>query len=661
MRLVENISSSFWPKRPSCLQICFYFIFVLACILPFSNVNGQQLTFSNNKSKKAFETAKRYLDRSNYRQAIISLEEVLTHDSLFVTAHQQLGDLYLRQRDYSNALRHYENVSRLAPNLTVSTWFGLGESALNLGKYEKAKDALLIYLTKGKTQAITKKTQAEKYIKDCEFSINALKDTKEIEIINMGESINSAEDEYFPMLTADKSSILFTRQASGKLEYIFMSENHHSKWDLAVPIPGNVNTDSYSEGAHCISPDGKYLFFTGCNKTEGKGSCDIYVSYLEGDQWGTPHNLGTPINTSVWEAQPAISSDGNKLYFVSNRKGGYGGNDIWCSTLTDDGKWSAPVNLGPQVNTPYDEGTPFIHADQETLYFSSNGWPGFGNKDLFVSKLDSSKNRMTPINLGSPINNHLEQRALTVSMDGREAFFASASSDSFGGLDIYTFRLPSNIRPKSVGFVKGKVYNKKTGKALKAEISLTDLHTNEVVFKTIADYIDGTFLAPLPLAKQYALHVSHPSFLFYTQHFTLQDTLSKKDFYQLDIPLTAIDPGSSATLNNIFFPINGYNLLPISGADLMELANFMKINKKVRIEISGHTDNTGKEKDNQFLSEKRALAVYNYLLSKQIEQERMEYKGYGQNKPIADNSTEEGRRKNRRTDFKILAIDYVKQ
>lgn len=662
MYIVKNVTSNYPSKQQfTVLRIFFLYLSFSIGTSFFFQSNAQQLTPSNNKSKKAFETAGRYLDRNDYQQAIVSLQEVLIQDSLFVVAHQQLADIYLRKKDYGNALKHYKSVSRLAPNLTTSTWFGLGESALNMGSYEDAKSALLVYLTKIRDQNTPKKLLAEKYLKDCNFSLQALRDKQDIKITNMGNSINSTEDEYFPMLTADKNSILFTRQANGKLEYIFMSEHHHNDWDVAVPIPGEVNTDSYSEGAHCISPDGKYLFFTGCNKPVGNGSCDIYVSHLEDNQWGVPHNLGSPINTNVWEAQPAISADGNKLYFVSNRKGGYGGNDIWCSTLTDDGKWSSPVNLGPQVNTPYDEGTPFIHADQETLYFSSNGWPGFGNKDLFVSKLDSSGNRIIPINLGSPINNHLEQRALTVSMDGKEAFFASEMSKGFGGLDIYTFQLPNAIRPKAMGFVKGKVYNKRTGQALKAEISLTNLRNNQVIFKTEADYTDGTFLTPLPLNNQYALHISHPSFLFFTQHIKLNDTLSMKDFYQIEIPLTEINPGNSVTLNNIFFPINGYDLLPLSQADLMELVHFMNINKKVKIEISGHTDNTGRKEDNQVLSEKRALAVFNYLLSKGIERERMEYKGYGQSNPIADNDTDEGKQKNRRTDFKILAIDYVKR
>jgi len=625
----------------------------------YTKLVAQQMNPSSSRSKKLFESAAQYLTNRDFESAIKALKEVTFVDSLFVTARQQLADVYLRQKNFKEAARHYELVSKLAPDLTNITWFGLGESLLNLGAYTSSKIALETYLNKA-GRSSDKRAIAEKYIQDCIFSIEALKRTDNTPIMNMGEKINSVSDEYFPMLTADRTSIIFTRQAAGKLEYIFTSQHKEGNWSIAEPIIGKVNTDQYSEGAHCISPDGKYLFFTGCNRPEGKGSCDIYVSHLEDGKWGVPHNLGKPINTGAWEAQPAISPDGNTLYFVSNRKGGYGGNDIWCSTLTEDGGWSEPKNMGSAINTPYDESTPFVHADNETIYFASNGWPGFGNKDLFISMVDSAGNRKSPINLGAPINDHLEQRALTVSMDGSTAYFAADRADGFGGLDIYTCILHPSVRPKPVGFVKGKVYDKDTGEVIKATINLTRLSNQQLIFRSEADYIDGSFLIPLPLGHPYALHVQHPSYLFYSQHFTLEDSHSLQEIYPIDVALEGINTGNSVTLNNIFFPVNESRLLPASETDLEELVHFMQYNKQVKIEISGHTDNSGKEQDNQLLSEKRALAVYTYLLTKGIDKDRMEYKGYGQNNPIADNSTEQGKQQNRRTDFKIIATNYAK-
>jgi len=630
-----------------------FYILWFAYVFSPKIVCGQQQLPSSKHAQKLYVEAKKWLDKQAYTQAEQTLEELLKEDSTFVVAHQQLADIYLLQKRYANAAPHYELVSRLAPTLTPATWFGLGESLLHLGQYAKAKQALNTYLNKSSDS--TKKTLARKYIIDCDFSLQVVVRPLAFQITNMGSQINSQADEYFPMLTADKTSILFTRQEKKHLEYIFSSEQASGTWTLATPIPGEVNTDQYSEGAHCISPDGKYLFFTGCNKPQGYGSCDIYVAYWDGKAWGKPYNLAAPINSGAWEAQPAISPDGRTLYFVSNRKGGYGGNDIWYSTLQADGKWSAPKNMGPLINTAFDESTPFIHADNETLYFASNGWPGFGDKDLFISRLGSDGKRMPPMNLGAPINDYLEQRALTVSLDGKMAYFAAERTNGLGGLDIYSCLLDSSIRPHPVAFVKGRVFDKQSGKAVKATVLLKNLTNHQVVFRSEADYTDGTFLVPLPIGNAYALHVQQPNYLFYSQHFALSDTLVSYSIYPIEVPLETMELGSSSTLNNIFFPTNGYELLPTSTADLKELIDFMQEHKQLKIEIEGHTDNTGNEQQNQILSEKRALAVYQYLISHGIEKGRLTFKGYGQSKPIASNQTEAGKQQNRRTAFKIIS------
>ncbi|QEL01917.1 OmpA family protein [Olivibacter sp. LS-1] len=644
-----------------CMRLFFLFCLFYNSLSFFcSKLGAQQLNPSTSKSKKLFEEAARFLSRNDFTNATIRLEQLLNDDSLFITARQQLADIYLRQKEFEQAAKHYEMVSKLASDLTPSTWFGLGESLLNLGAYAASKQALTTYLSKVSTQTNQRKAIAQKYLADCNFSLSERKNTQLLNIHNMGASINSADDEYFPMLTADRSSIIFTRQKKGGLEYIYVSQYQDSAWKQALPIPGKVNTESYSEGAHCISPDGRYLFFTGCNKPDGKGSCDIYISHWEGSAWGIPHNLGSPINTGSWKAQPAISPDGNTLYFVSNRKGGFGGNDIWYSTLQQDGSWGVPQNMGDKVNTSFDESTPFIHADNETLYFASNGWPGFGNKDLFISKLDHEGNRLSPVNMGTPINDHLEQRALTVSLDGSTAYFAAERPGGKGGLDIYTCLLTEHLRPTAVAYVKGRVFDKTTGNAVKAAVKLTDLKNKKRTFYSEVDYLDGTFLVPLPVGSEYALHVLHPEYLFYSQHFALADTLTEKDIYAVKVGLERISSGRSAILNNIFFPTNGYELLPTSESDLMELFQLLQHNKHIRIEITGHTDNTGSAQANQVLSEKRALAVYAYLLSKGIDKTRLAYKGYGQNNPIADNTTEKGKQQNRRTEFKIIATDYGK-
>src|SRR5690606_7172178 len=259
---------------------------------------------------------------------------------------------------------------------------------------------------------------------DCDFALHH-NEIAPIQLRRLPATINSANNEYFPKLTADNATIIFTRKENNQENFYESKLTEDGKWSEAIKLTGAINSSTFNEGAHCISPDGKYLFFTGCNRPNGLGSCDIYISKRENGVWTEPMNLGAPINTPGWEAQPAISADGRTLYFVSNRAGGMGGNDIWKSELDRNGLWKEPVNLGKNINTPYDESAPYIHADNKTLYFSSNGWPGYGGQDLYMSKMDSSGRWTAPVNLGKPINASYNQTAVHVSMNGAMGYFSS--------------------------------------------------------------------------------------------------------------------------------------------------------------------------------------------------------------------------------------------
>lgn len=628
-------------------------LFLVVCFALLVRTSWGQESSSNRRAQAAYERAADLLRRQDVGQAIQSLHTAINHDPTFALPHQQLGDLYRRQKAYQQAIPHYRQVVELAPSLTPLTYFGLGESLLHTGDYTGALAALETYLnTPGLAEE--SKARTEKYVADCRFSIEASANGPTFPIHQVGPSINSEADEYFPSLTADQNTIIFTRKAENRENFYMSTRDSSTQWMEAVLLKGEVNSELYNEGAHCISPDGKYLFFTGCNRPDGMGSCDIYVSRREGDQWGTPHNLGAPINTRGWEAQPSLSADGRTLYFVSNRQGGQGGYDIWRSTLQADGKWSRPRNLGPKINTPYDESSPYIHADSQTLYFASNGWPGFGDKDIFKSHMNDNGVWQTPTNMGPSINDHYEQSALTVSMNGREAFLSTRSPDESGGLDIYTFQLPADLQPQPVAYLKGRIRDADGEGPIRAEVTITDVHSQQTLFHVWADYEDGTFLAPLPFGDTYALHVKHPGYLFFSENYALDDTSKVNDAYEVDVQLTRIQVGRTETLNNIFFDVNAYELLPESRSELDLLVQFLLLNKETVIELGGHTDNTGNEQYNQQLSENRAKAVYTYLIEAGISPTRLHYKGYGQHAPIADNDTPEGRQRNRRTDMKIV-------
>lgn len=627
--------------------------FLLFCNLLFGSSGYAQTRADNRRAQAAFEKAGNQLRNHQYDLAIASLESAVALDTGFAAAYQQLGDIHRKQQNYAKAASLYSRVIQLDPALTALTWFGLGECLLLTGRYQEALPALLRYVS---TPGLhdSGKQLTRKYIADCEFSIVALTRPQPFHPLNSGPAINSKYDEYFPRLTADDGDIIFTRKENDRENFYESTRDSNGEWQTASLLQGDINSERYNEGAHCISPDGKYLFFTGCNRPDGLGSCDIYVSRREDGRWGAPHNLGAPINSGGWEAQPALAADGRTLYFVSNRRGGQGGYDIWKSTVQGDGQWSEPQNLGPAVNTAYDESSPYIHADNRTLYFASNGWPGFGDKDIFRSQLDSADSWQEPVNLGYPINDHREQSALTVSMNGKQAFFSTRRDDAVGGLDIYSFDLPQAVRPHPVAYLKGIVVDAETELPVQANVTVTDILTNRPVYYEQADYEDGTFLAPLPFGKTYALHIEQPGYLFFSENYPLDDPTKINDAYEIRIALSPIKVGSIGTLNNVFFEIDRYELLSKSKSDLDNLVEFLKLNKTVRVEIGGHTDNTGSEAHNQTLSENRAKAVHDYLLHAGIAASRLTYKGYGPSQPVASNETEEGRQLNRRTDFKII-------
>ncbi|MBK0382563.1 PD40 domain-containing protein [Pedobacter sp. SD-b] len=627
--------------------ICFLTVLILACQMGFSQT---QYSVSSRSAIKSYEKARYLLDLNNFKEAENELNEAIKQDDKFIEAYLLLADVYRVTFDNLNAKETYKKAFAINPNFAPDRYYYFAESQLKTGDYE---GAIINYnLFKEKTSPATDKLAlADKYIADCVFALNAIKNPVSFKPQNLGPGVNTKEEEYFAALTADESTLIFTRQIN-RNEDFYRSFKTDTGYTTAKYLSKNINTPNYNEGAQCISPDGQYLFFTGCNRPDGYGRCDIYISQKEGNDWSRPLNLGFPINTKGWESQPSLSADGHTLYFVSDRKGGLGSYDIWKSQLQTDGKWGDPENLGPNINTPYDEQSPFIHPDNKTLYFSSNGWPGMGNKDIFISRLDSLGNWGKPANLGYPINTYGEENGLTINASGTKAFFSSNNFNGYGGFDIYSFDLPQNLRPEAVNYVKGVVFDADSKQKLESVIEIIDLKTAKSIHTSLSDAIDGSFLATLPVNKEYGLNVSKNGYLFYSGNFSVIKNAVGKPIL-LQVPLQKIAIGKKVILKNIFFDTDKYNLKPESKTELEKIIDFLKENPKVSIELSGYTDNTGDDAHNLELSKNRAKAVYKYLISNQISADRLSYKGYGKSSPMSDNDTEEGRANNRRTEFLI--------
>jgi outer membrane protein OmpA-like peptidoglycan-associated protein len=444
---------------------------------------------------------------------------------------------------------------------------------------------------------------------------------------------------------------VLTRRGEGYREDFFectiLPDKKYSKAKL---IKGDINLEP-SKGAINISQDGEWLIFAGYNFPGGFGDFDLYISYYTPTGWSEPENLGRNINTEAWESSPSLSPDKRALYFSSNRYGGFGGKDLYVSYRLPNGKWGPSQNMGTLVNTVGDELAPFIHADNASLYFTSDGLQGYGNSDIFLCRKGVDNKWGPPENLGFPINTIENEGSLFVAADGKTAFYASDRSDTRGGLDLYTFELRENVRPARTLYVQGKVYDKKTGKGLPSAVELIDNNNQKAVMNVQTDET-GDYFITLPVGKDYTFTVNRKGYLFFSELYPLSKSIADST-YKKDIPLQSLEINASLVLKNILFETNSAQLQPISLVEINRLLKLMNENSTLKVQINGYTDNVGKPADNLRLSALRAKAVVDYLISKGITSSRLSYKGFGETKPLADNKTETGRTLNRRTEFVI--------
>lgn len=606
----------------------------------------------NKKAGEIYGKAYEEAISANYTAALKHLEEALTLDPKFVDVYLSRAGIYAELKNYAASVTDFETGMKMDSVYSKTYLLPYSISLAGVGKFQQALNAVNEFLAnptlnpqsikagnyRRSTYTFAVEYEKRHPVKDYVFAPQ-----------NLGDSINTKDLEYFPSLTIDGSKMIFTRRVASDEDF-YESDFINGKWSKAKPLGGKVNTN-LNEGAQNISQDGQLLIFTGCNYPEGQGSCDLYFSIRTNNGWSEPQNLGPIVNTDFWESSPSLSPDKRDLYFASSMSGGFGGRDIWVTHRLPTGKWSRPENLGEAVNTAGDESCPFMHADNETLYFNSNGHPGYGMTDLFFSKKVNDSSWLEAENLGYPVNTIDDQGSLIVAADGRTAYYASEGTDTRGGLDLYSFQLREDIRPLKTLWVKGKVFDKKTSEGLPSSVELTDLKTGNLISKIQTDE-DGNYLVTLPVGKDYAFNVNRRGYLFYSDNFSLSKSNSDADFI-VNIPLQPIEKGATIVLKNIFFETGKFELQNESKSELDKLVTLLNDNPNLKIQIDGHTDNVGQEKDNLLLSTNRAKSVVGYLLGKGIAAPRLSYKGFGSTKPVADNSTENGKALNRRTELSI--------
>ena len=682
MPLPNSICSQ-WTPQALPLRVA-SLLLVLICWLS-SSVQAQTAVTRSQAHPKAlrdYETAVQAVFKGDLRNAVRYFEAALKREPHFADALSELAGAYYDVGNYAEAERYLERLAGLEGDPAELSLYGLAMTEFKQNKYGEAFEHLDAYL-KREDIRVDRRKAAERYRAEARFRKAALSDTTKLYLRRLPSTVNTQEHaEYLPALSADGQTLIFTRRIGNNEDfYAAIRDASDGSWQRAQPLT-NVNTLD-NEGAQSLSADGRYLVFTACGRSDGLGSCDLYASYRTSSGWSEPRNLGAPINSKAWESQPSLSANGNLLFFASRRPGGEGAADLWASARQVDGTWSEPINLGPTVNTDSDEQAPFFHADGRSLYFMSDGHPGMGGFDLFVTRLDTSNRWLEPYNLGYPLNTSANEGALTVAIDGRTAYYASDAAQAqqrgaqgpgtigIGGrrgstTDLYSFTLPAAARAGEVTYLRARISDAVTGEPLAAVATLREGPQDKIVTKRRAGEEDGDLLVVLPRGREYALSVEHPGYAFHSERFELRDSSRPLLQYELFVELQPLlaDSTSEAgpapatrepiVLRNVLFEPNSAVLLPESAGELNRLVELLRSYPEQRISIQGHTDDVGSEEDNQVLSEARAASVRDYLLAQGIAAERLEVRGFGESQPLVDGTDEESRRLNRRTAFLLL-------
>ncbi|MDB5211157.1 MAG: outer rane lipoprotein omp16 precursor [Sediminibacterium sp.] len=608
------------------------------------------------KAVKIYEHALDLLKDGQIKEGVPLLMQSISEDSNFVDAYLSLAGAMGELKKYDQAVKLYEKAKQKDSSYFLIYNLPYSINLAGQGKYEEALAAVNRFLQYPKLNDRSFKS-AQYRKRTYEFAVNYAAQHRDAHYdfapVNLGDSVNTAASEYYPSVTVTDSLLVFTRQTGPAREDFIESRVNGSsfgKWKL---IDGDINLET-NKGALSVSQDGEWLVFAGQLSTQSYKSFDIYISYYTPQGWSEPQSMGDNINTDSYETGPTLSPDKRALYFVSSRPGGYGGLDLYVSYRQPNGKWGPAINMGPDINSAGDEKAPFIHADNQTLYYTSDGLPGYGNSDLFLVRKKLNGEWGSPENLGAPINTIENEGSLAVSADGLTAYYASDRSDSRGGLDIYKFDLRPDIRPFRTLYVKGKVIDKKTNKPLPSSVELIDNSNRNALMKVQTDEL-GEYFITLPTGKNYTFAVNRKGYLFFSEVYALSnkqaDSVYKKDIYLQPVELNAV-----STFNNILFANNSFELPQAGFVELDKLLQVLTENPTLKVEISGHTDNVGKVDDNLKLSTNRAKSIVDYLVGKGIVAARMSYKGYGSTQPVADNNTETGRAKNRRTTFTVVGL-----
>jgi outer membrane protein OmpA-like peptidoglycan-associated protein len=598
------------------------------------------------QSDKLESKGDKMLEEKNYSSAITFYEQALLGKEADPTLNFKIAQCYLLSSPKTRALDYALKAVNNSPKPSNDMYFTLARAYHLNHQLDKAMDCY-----KKSDPGNTNKKAITKYIQECNYGKQYMADPQDYKITNAG-LINSQFHDYLPYILPDLSKIYFTSRRPGStggkkekdglfFEDIYVAGNKGGAWDEPVNIGGPVNSDMH-DACIGISPNGEVMFVY---KSVNGG--DIYQSFLKGKSWTNPEPM--PFNSEAFETSACLSPDERTLFFV-RAENVSGNRDLFMCSRTVGGQWSAARKV-PGLNTPYDEDAPFMHPDGKTLYFSSKGHTSMGGYDIFrcVKKTDGTWS--APENLGYPVNTAGDDVYFVLSADGKRGFYASDKEGGQGKQDIYSIRMPVKNEP-ALALVKGTITDE-TGKPVEADITITDNSSKEVIAKFESNSASGEYMISLPSGKNYGITVEKKGKLFYSDNISLSEDAGFREIRN-GVKLESAKPGAKVVLRNIFFDVGKSDLRAESEAEMQRFVKLLKDNPAIKIEVSGHTDNVGNAEANLALSEARAKKVVAYLVANGIAADRLQAKGYGSSKPVTSNDTEEGRQKNRRTEFKIL-------
>ncbi|MEI7595548.1 MAG: OmpA family protein [Bacteroidota bacterium] len=671
----------------------FYFLTISAFLfIPYMVFSQGCPEITNKKAIKAYQKgASKYLEarKSNsnnqlYSEAIEALMEAIELEPNFPDAYYLLGEYNYKKDNVTAAEKNLRKAYEACPDFPeLNLYYYLGDICFGKKNWADA-DRFFGLFMKDKEKAMKHKKYA-----DADFMYQRANlyhklisnpvafDPKPV------AGISTKQDEYLPIITPDDEFAFFTRKyekpkqttawsTQGGVDYIerfSMAQRINGKFNAGAELPPPFNLTP-NEGGATFTIDNRYLFYTICKYLAAAKytNCDICMSENIEGEWSEVKNLGLNVNMAdSWDSQPTISADGKVIFFVSDRKGGLGGYDIWKTEKAADGTWGKPTNLGAPINTPGNERAPFIHTDSQTLYFTSadrydegtdkwfDGHLGLGGYDIFFAKMNNDGTWQKPTNIGYPINSEDDESGFFVSTDSKTGFFASdkAKYGGVGGYDIYSFELYKEARPEKVLFLKGDIKEDKTNDPIRAKVELISASTKEIT-EIPVDSVTGRYVIAIKFKDDYVMTVKKDGYAYNAKYISKEDSIYEAP-KKMDFDVQKIEVGTSYKLNDIYYATNSTDLMKSSKIIIDGFADFLKTNPSITVAIHGHTDNVGSDSANLVLSEGRAKSVFDYMVSKGVAHDRLSYKGHGESKPVATNDTPEGRAINRRTEFEIVS------